>query len=677
MTDPLLDATASSQWAFGLGAMASEEELVRLRRRELKNLLTSYADEADIFAEVNQNAMDSIQTALDNGRYGPGETPRIEIFIGRRNDDTHYYAVYDNGIGMEPSIASNFTTPGFSANKAKGKTVGYKGVGASFFAAAAEKFAVWARGGSGEESEFTIYGAHSWLTKESEPAPRVEAGAEIPDHLRKRLQSGRGTLVCYYFHSGLKPKGLSHLVTLDSLNPSVELGRWAAYLCARTALGGLVDRSATGVTVGLHLDQGAAVPVHSEVWSLGEFSLTDRRLGYPYPHSVLKIARPVEEIDAAAPAKRDAMRRSLQAVRMRWTGADIAERMSEFSFTTGEQREMVEQHLDFVDIFFGYSTKVLKEVPTRLGAKSQTIRYGVRVGVDGVPQGRMMDFAFTSNTGLERQMHAVMAFRSLELDIGRKIPADETVTEVVKIIGNRLQNHLKDYRIYLRKDAEVFQAPAVDISAWRAMTEARESNSLIGPVFEHAGGPAPIRVDPDNEQDVIALFTGLLSADFLKGLRLRALSGINQYDALVDIDVLDPSLRLAHDRLALQTSMVERGGLMRVLEFKWRFDDLLTDLESQMKRGEDIDLAVVWTIENLTPSRGVIESWFGDRSGYREIYGATHVWRDDNLTTNIPIISLKHVIAMLRADQEQRDGEPSVGVGTLKLLEEQADYAAI
>lgn len=176
---------------------------------------------------------------------------------------------------------------------------------------------------------------------------------------------------------------------------------------------------------------------------------------------------------------------------------------------------------------------------------------------------------------------------------------------------------------------------------------------------------------------MVALFTGLVSVNLLKGLRLRALSGINQYDGLIDIDVLNPDLRLPHDRLSLQTSQVERGGKMRVLEFKWRFDDILTEFNTQVKRPEDIDLAVVWTIENLTPPRGVIESWFGDRSGYREIYGATHIWRDDNVSTNVPIVSLKHVISMLRADQEQRDGEPGLGVGILKMLEEQADYAAI
>ena len=74
---------------FGMAHSTSPEEVQRFRKRELRNLLTSYADEADVFAEVIQNAWDAVRSAVAQGLYSGTDSPRITIVIGRRSGGDH------------------------------------------------------------------------------------------------------------------------------------------------------------------------------------------------------------------------------------------------------------------------------------------------------------------------------------------------------------------------------------------------------------------------------------------------------------------------------------------------------------------------------------------------------------------------------------------------------------
>ena len=83
------------------------------------------------------------------------------------------------------------------------------------------------------------------------------------------------------------------------------------------------------------------------------------------------------------------------------------------------------------------------------------------------------------------------------------------------------------------------------------------SLSLVPILFQSLGHRAPIGVDPDTEQDVIALFAALLARDVLYGYEIVALSGFNQYDGLVNIvtdakevrDDIDPFSIRSHEQL--------------------------------------------------------------------------------------------------------------------------------
>lgn len=641
---------------FGLNEQLTSDEAKKLRKNDLKNLLTSYADEADVFSEIIQNAFDAIQTAINSDIYNNAQ-PCMKIFIGRRANDTHYFAVNDNGIGMNRSVLSKFTIPGYSHLKKMGKTVGYKGVGASFFVASSERVSIQSTDVNSETSSFTVRGSYSWIMNETEPEPIVSDIEDFPNGVLSNVANERGTTVCYYFHSALKPKSLSNIVLVGDGGEN-ELLHWVNFLCAKTAVGQVTNIESKNIKVVFYLDNGQEV--YSQEWRFGEYNKDEKKLGYPYPWKIFAVHHEKANIDATPSGQSFKHRNKYQALHAKWTKVDIEAEEIEF---TDEESELVSNHLDFVDLFFAYSTDVLKEVHRRMGTRATQIRYGIRIAVDNVPQGRMLDFDLTSNTGLNRQTHAVIAFSGLELDTGRKIPSNEIITEVIKKIGVRIMNKMAELRWTLRKK----DRPPIssDLEEWRNSVRTKTVDSIVRALFETKELMPPISIDPESENDVIALFTSLISNNVLKGYKLFALSGYARYDGLITIKKNGSQLINIDDPFSIRDNERMAEGELMVLEFKHQFASLIEDFEDRKKNPNEINLVVCWTLPSMNINRGSISYCYGDRKDHRPLYGVTHIWTDENETSTIPIISLRHYVAECLKNIES---EPGLGTANFNTL---------
>lgn len=640
-----------------------------VKKRDLRNLLTSYADEADVFTEIVQNALDAIRTAFDTGLY-QGKSPKLTIFLGRRSNESHYFAVQDNGIGMSPETAAKFTAPGFSSLKKMGKTVGYKGVGASFFFAASNRISFRTVDPTGIVSSAGIVGSLQWVLNDTSPLPIVNGSFDAPQAVIDRNSAEHGTAVVYYFDTAWKPSSLTYVVRKED-DANLEIEHWAFFLCCRTSLGRTQTVGGIEIEVEFVLDRGDG-DVQSSTWRMGEWSPQEKKLGYPFPHKVLKVAHSIKDIENTPDHSKTRHNRKYQAVREFFTKDQILSIEPKIDFTD-EEVEFIEDHLDFVEIFFAYSTDVLKEINNRSGCRAAPIRYGIKLSVDGVPQGRSLDFDLTSNQGLGRQAHCVIGFSRLELDVGRKIPANEAVAEVVRKIGVRMMTVVGEFRWAMRiKDRPDI---ATDLSAWLSSVETRSKQSIVRHLFKLAESPSPLEVDPDSENDVIYLFGAMIAKQFLKGYRVRALSGSARYDGLLDINHGEGT-DLYSDPLSRRDAENTVDGIGKVLEFKYAFSSLIDDFESKKKNPREIDVAVVWTLPILGVNRGSIEYCYDDKEDVRPIYGGTHIWRDENDTSRIPIICLQHVCALLSKSLESKDGKPGFGTGIYaKFLEEDRDQS--
>ncbi|MGB8098292.1 MAG: ATP-binding protein, partial [Terracidiphilus sp.] len=622
---------------------------------------------ADVFAEIVQNSFDAVIQAIRENLYTTLK-PMINVVIGRRADAPHYLFVSDNGVGMSPDVATNLTVPGFSRGKRKGKTVGYKGVGASYFFAASRRIALKTIDRAGEKTEFTVLGSYDWIKDDEAPEPKVEPQCEIPEFAQSRLPSARGTGIYFQFHDGIKPSTLNNLV-IRGAGDENEVMNWACFLAAKTALGTTEEAFDHTITVEVTLDKGDSQ--RSQTWRIGRFDRDLKTLGYPFPYQVFKVSKSINEIANTPVERKYQHERRYQAVHKRWTAEEI---LGETNLDA-EEKDRLLQHLNWVDGYLCYSTEVLKEVNTRLGGRSNLIRHGMKISVDGSPQGRTLDLSLTSSQGLDRQSHIVFLFQGLELDTGRKISADEIVASSISKIGQRVIAVLKEYRWAMKKK----DRPDVssDLEKWKSDIEVRSQSSLVRELFKGLAVPEVFRVDPGNESEVIGLFVSLVTRGLLKGCKLRAISGFQRYDAIADLDVTSAEVKDLNDGLSVRNTEQTVSGNEKVLEFKHSFDELLDDFDDKTKNPQEIDLVVCWTVPTLNVRRGRLEPTYGEWRDNRTLYGGTYLWLDENETSRIPVIALKNAVAELLHEIEKK-GEDEVRLGSATLNQlQRADKDAL
>lgn len=632
-----------------------------IARRSLNNLLTSYADEADVFNEIIQNAFDSVVKAHREGVYQDGEKPKLSVVIGRRNEGHHYFAVCDNGVGMSPNVAKNLTVPGFSFGKKKGKTVGYKGVGASYFFAASQKISLFTIDRDGDKSEFTVRGSYEWIKNDSEHVPQIVLTCEPTEVTKQFVGLTRGTFLLFNFHDGIKPKNLNNLVVIGE-GPEVELKNWVCFLASKTALG--VAELSQGLNLEIEVTLDLGDRQFSQSWSLGEFDRENNKIGYPFPHKVLRTSKSVSEIIATPPEQQFKHSRKYAAVHKRWTAEEI---IGESPALESEEIDKLRQHLKWVDGYLAYSTDVMKEINTRLGGRSSLLRHGIRIAVDGIPQGRGVDLSLTSSQGLDRQSHIVMSFEGLELDTGRKISADEVVASAISKLGQRVVGVLKEYRWAMKKKDR--PDVASDLETWRTGIESRSQTSLVRELFKRKNLPPVFRVDPDNESEVIALFVSLVGNGLLKGYQLDAISGFARYDALCSVDSISAAVTNLDDGLSVRDKELGPNGQSKVLEFKYSFDSLIQDFEEKVKNPAEIDFVVCWDLPEVNVRRGRIEPTYGEWRDSRSIYAGAYRWLDDNEVSQFPVLALRTIVAELLAKAESEQNEKGLGCVILKQIE--------
>ena len=310
-----------------------------------------------------------------------------------------------------------------------------------------------------------------------------------------------------------------------------------------------------------------------------------------------------------------------------------------------EERDLLSAHLGWVHGYLGYSVDQLDECREALGFPKTNNPYGhgAQLIVDGVPQGRLVSIELTSDTGLVRQARVAVALSGIELDTGRKIISDERLSQLVRDIAKWSIDQLKRPEPKALLVSKPVGPSASKLDAWRTDINTRTKMCLIGPVFRDRNLTPPLLVDPSDENEVISLWTALLACGFLPGYQMRAISGHNRYDALVDIGKEAVDGQAGSAGLApVSTSSTEKQEA--VLEFKQDFIDLVKDFDSGLKLPNEIDLAVCWACPNLIPSTGSLAPTYGKWSHDRILLGQSYTYRHPG-GSHVPVIALENVLA--------------------------------
>jgi hypothetical protein len=655
-----------SKKLFGVSQLDEGTQL-DLIRKHLKNLTTSYSDESDLFTETIQNAIDAM-TVLQMRR--KGYVGSLTIVLGRRKGHDHYLYVQDTGVGMNSTDLRKVFIPGYSEGKKSGQTIGHKGVGMSYVVAKSKHIAIRSISGKHEAAELTIRNTSDWVHDNEKHEPTITESFEAPvlvQDLATQIKEGTGFY--FAFHPGSEPQSLDNVVRVGD-GPEKELLYWAGFLSARTPLG--IAKAHTSpeehpYKVKIILDLGDEKPERRD-FLRDQWRPEDGHIGYPFPETVFRVGIDTAEIDSTPSAQRhNRHARKHQAVFHEWSAQEFLDEMTNLD---REVEERLRRHLGWVRGYLAYSTEILAKVNSELGvsaAKTRpVIRYGARLVVDGVPQGRPLELALTSDQGLDRQTHIVLGFNELELDTGRKFVSDEKILEGINKVTQRVVTKLKDYRPWLKiKDREEVQS---NLAEWISSVESRSGDSSTRRLFDQLDLVSPSQVDPANEQEVIALWIALLTTKIVPGYQMKAQSGFNTYDALIDFEAASVS----NDGDLPPKSSGMKVKKNAVLEFKWSFDSLIDDFVKKVKNPKEIDLVVCWDCPNLNLTEGTLNPTYGKWADERDLRAVSYVWRDAIDSKSFRVISLKNLLLELLAARGDQ-----TSIGHLALLQTRDENAMV
>jgi len=346
-----------------------------------------------------------------------------------------------------------------------------------------------------------------------------------------------------------------------------------------------------------------------------------------------------------------------------WTKSDLLDDDSDFaSVLDPDEKILVDKHNVVIYAAFLSSSKQWNDfndnvIGLRKGQK--IMQGGLQLACDGMVQGDSLVIPLTSAIGYQANAHVVIHLSEGNPDMGRKVfqpelkrMAEKLAVRVVTIFKRHLQHR--------RPDAG---PPSISASKalheWKKRQEAHRDRRPLD--FKLNGMRLSLISEPQQEQDVIALFHELLGIGTLKGYKIFATSQNETYDSLYELDYTEGG-EFKYERTSRPLGVAERylGETTepRVLEYKYDFDGLLDDIEQEVKSQAHIQLVICWSVSSRYKDKYFFRSLLvGDEGSERVHFGATHqAFPESSSEMAFEVIVLKDLLAYIadRSSEEVR-----------------------
>ena len=591
---------------FGIQRQLTSDELWDLEHKRINNLRDSYSDPVDLYTELIQNAFDAVQLADQPGII------KIELNTNKTNP---YFIISDNGIGMNAEQLSKISINGHSHKNAT-SSIGHKGVGTVYAISCTNHWSISTRTKqcSAANSE-ALLNTHSWVDNPQTSKPSF-AKHSIPN-----------TNQIWSF--GITEQGTTIYVSLDHKPDTVlyQAGNaedWLTFFAATTAIGhskvfnhpiqiNLVHRSGSSETTITSTNAGKSSQFHPSL----------NQISFPLPGPLpplrcLNINKQPEKGSKLINWKR----RNKQ-------NQDIIYQTFENDALQVLIQEIPNFPISLADSILFIHASLAATAGTFQGEiplgefKRRILPYGIRIAPQGVPQGRPLSFRLTKNTGLNRASHVYIVTSELPMDVGRKVLKEASHIEFLEKLGTKAINYLIPIRGEFLKKKPNNSAPSS--TDWIESTNNKEINSWQE-LIKILGTPVPQPIEPDEEQDLIVLFQALLASNTIEDISILAASSIRQYDSVLYNKKTKEKL---------------------ICEFKLDFEDVLADMNNDIKHATEMDLVVCWRCvaeDDTKHVSGTILPCFGPYSQSKKLPAQTHTWIDLNTQEEINIISLETLI---------------------------------
>jgi hypothetical protein len=638
--DPLEDAHSA--------APEMEAVMADATKRVVVNILKSYTGHFDVFSELIQNALDAVEKRYRNE--GSGFRPRVYITLDMKNSRL---SVTDNGVGMTLPEFKFCFRPNVSFKKDQNLR-GQKGVGATFIAYGFSHVTLQTKVDDFQIAA-TLAQGRAWAEDATGQVlrPRLE---EVSFGIPELSGERRGTSVEVWIghHPAERPKLLSWW---GARTPD----QWYDLLRSKTPLG----------QVHLHTAEFHPSVQITVIDPTGELLRKDyNNPEYYYPHdmplvqkvqSLNDIQVAERTIEGSAPLVFQKMKsefKRLQCVYEVWDHNQILSGESllgsEFS---EEERYFIERHKVAVYGCFLHSAKLWNRLSQEVGLRTgfRLLSSGVHLASDRMIQGEPLIIPLSRTQGYASNAHVIVHFTDGSPDLGRKTFQPE-LTDLAERLSTRAVAAFLKYRAYLERDTGATDGNlGSDLWDWKVQQVERSKKNPLNLVIDNR--KIPIVSEPQQEQDVVALFHEMLVGRVIRGIDILCTNSHERYDSLFYADYRNPDMEYGDKNpLGVSSGLIGKTSAPSVLEYKYDLMSLIEDIEKEEKRASDIDLAVCWDVDREELGSYILKPLLiYDEGATRNYFGATHkVFVETESEVKFEVIILKHLVGFLQNPEDEK-----------------------
>jgi len=630
----------------------SVEIIASSLKRTIKNIIKSYTGSFDPFSELIQNALDAVD---ERRKKAKNYQPKIWIEINLRDNAI---CVTDNGIGFSREQFRDFLRPNVSFKG--GGTRGDKGVGATYLAYG---FNFLQMGTKTRDFSYVgeIQGGREWVEDEKSVKTRPTVVHSQPLHAAFQSIDQGSTFCLKLVGEFIRPRSLDW-AGADSCN------QWKVMLRIKTPLGGIyLDRSRPNTVCEL-----TVVKKNGEAETQ---TITDCE--YVYPHTVIETCVNLREVvkkqlELASKSKSVTLPdnfKELNGVYAYWNFADSKTEDNLPLSLNKQEKDLLVKHRVSMYGFFTYSTDVWDEYNdnvVKLRKGMRILKGGLQMATNGMPQGELVLIPLGHNVYYQHMSHVVVHFAIADADLGRKGFQPE-LRELAENLSAAAVRVFQEWKMLLKKPTgappKIIQDK--ELHDWKTdMQQHERSEPLVinrKDVFLPTKEVA-LTAQPMVEQDVIVLFNQLLAGGVIRGIKLMATSQHKKYDGLWKGYLKKPFNNYLFDPqtnpLGIhEATPVEYESAPYVLEYKFSFDGLLEEIESEDKDPASINLVVCWTIGSNWKKRYRITPLLHfSNSHHRKIHGITHLIQDAATGQHaFMVVALKELIDYINDPDSVQD----------------------
>jgi len=616
---------------------------------QIDNILNSYDDRLDAFAEMVQNSIDEVLARFDSE---PTYKPCIEIHINLKENTLE---VIDNANGISPLLFPDVLRPNCSLKRQKRQkhARGEKGAAMAFLQFGHNDFLLESKHPDGDQS-YQLANGRKWFTelqgvifddcdfatKELNiPKDTYTQSATISNALSSY---DRGCRVKIGFGDGCKLEKLSDLFGVKC---PTALTRLEYILRIRTAVGYITDNDAP-----LALPEALknlTVTLKCTNFQNKKHS-KDIQLGFFFPHLYSGGIKSL----MTDPKKNSVLLYSY--ISKSFIQSHFPKLFTKFY-------RIIDQYEITGYFSYAWNNCFYEERARKLFDISEDddslilVNAGFQIGVKDYPNGPRHGWIHRGGSEHRSRTFVVLNFRGdYKPDYGRKNVAGDVKPFVIEICKELIAfATTRDRAVYLMTDSGSAPGGVINVENAREVRDQRALELVnSGHWFDPAKAPQVLRPH-DSENEVIAEFCHYVFSEKLPGYLLYGLDPTFHYDGMFDYDLRKAS-KVEYDNgtcpLGLdfgdQETVVKKS---KWLEFKKSVDLLVADFkkrdgDSAKKYFTLVDLLVCdkaeldedgYTCDEITTAEDVIE---------RRYFGVTHILRCNNEASHtIQVIALNKV----------------------------------